>query len=60
MPDKKNQIQRIRDGETGPGDAKKGQPRGPGPVNGPKGVVDLTSLPSSADTGHGGQDKGER
>ena len=60
MAEEKNQIQKIKDGETGPGDAKKGQPRGPGPVREPKETVDLTSLPPTADTGHGGKDDGER
>jgi hypothetical protein len=60
MNERKNQIQRIKDGETGPGNAKRGQPLGQPPVTGPKETVDLTTLPSSANTGHGNQDQGER
>lgn len=56
----KNQIERIKDGETGPGNAKRGQPMGQKPVRGPKEIVDLTTLPPTADTGHGGSDTGER
>lgn len=50
----KNQIQRIKDGETGPGNAKRGQPRGPKPNTDPKNV-NLTTLPPTADTGEGGE-----
>ena len=58
--DGKNQIERIKDGETGPGNAKRGQPRGQGPVTGSEELIELTTLPPTADTGHGGNDKGER
>ena len=51
----KNQIQRIKDGETGPGNAKRGQPRGPKPNTDSKKIIDLTTLPSTADTGKGGE-----
>lgn len=57
---KKSQIQKIRDGELGPGNAKKGQPSGPGPVTDSKDIIELSTLPSTARTGHGKNDKGER
>lgn len=60
MKDDKNQIERIKDGETGPGDAKRSQPKGQKPVTAPKSTVRLTTLPSSADTGRGKKDRGER
>lgn len=56
----KSQIQRIKDGETGLGNAERSQPRGQSPVTSPKKAVDLTTLPPTADTGSGGKDRGER
>jgi hypothetical protein len=57
---KKSQIQKIRDGDLGPGNAPKGQPYGPGPVTDSKDIIELTTLPSTARTGHGENDRGER